>query len=163
MGGFVYEIGVPLGIIFLITFITLSSFFCNRINLPNAPSNRGSATASASAAVSVSVSVETNKAKVGIDESTLSKYPLLLFSHAKVLKKVADSTTCCCSICLTEYKDTDLLRLLPDCDHLFHQNCIDQWLRLHPLCPVCRNSLQPTPVSSPVAQFVPLAMAAPSI
>ncbi|MQL75677.1 hypothetical protein Taro_008061 [Colocasia esculenta] len=46
----------------------------------------------------------------------------------------------CCSICLADYKDADVLRRLPDCKHLFHLKCVDPWLRLHPTFPVCRTS-----------------------
>ncbi|KAA8496880.1 RING-H2 finger protein ATL73 [Porphyridium purpureum] len=31
---------------------------------------------------------------------------------------------------------------LPDCDHMFHHKCIDEWARLgHDECPVCRRSM----------------------
>lgn len=42
-----------------------------------------------------------------------------------------------CTICLCEYQNNDLLRLLP-CSHEFHANCIDRWLKSHRTCPICR-------------------------
>ncbi|EYU19848.1 hypothetical protein MIMGU_mgv1a024718mg [Erythranthe guttata] len=48
-----------------------------------------------------------------------------------------------CSICLADYGEADLIRLLPSCGHLFHLKCIDPWLILHPTCPVCRSSPSP--------------------
>ena len=45
-----------------------------------------------------------------------------------------------CSICLTNYQENDLLKLLP-CTHRFHSNCIDPWLSLNNSCPVCRSSV----------------------
>jgi hypothetical protein len=41
-----------------------------------------------------------------------------------------------CSICLCEYEDLDELRHLP-CDHYFHQECVDEWLKLKRTCPLC--------------------------
>ncbi|XP_058085690.1 RING-H2 finger protein ATL70-like [Magnolia sinica] len=89
--------------------------------------------------------------EVGLDEATLLSYPTLLYSHAKIHNK--DTTSSCCPICLADYKDTDMLRLLPDCRHLFHVKCVDAWLLLHPTCPVCRTS----PLPTPLAKVVPLA------
>ncbi|KAL2928388.1 RING-H2 finger protein ATL80 [Bienertia sinuspersici] len=44
-----------------------------------------------------------------------------------------------CSICLTEFADGDVMRILPRCGHVFHVNCIDTWLGSHPSCPSCRQ------------------------
>ncbi|KAF1877997.1 hypothetical protein Lal_00041746 [Lupinus albus] len=92
---------------------------------------------------------------VGLDESTILSYPKMVYSEAKLSK--SDWTATCCSICLSDYKANDMLRVLPDCEHLFHPKCIDPWLRLHPTCPVCRTSPFPTPLSTPLAEVVPLA------
>ncbi|KAI4370713.1 hypothetical protein MLD38_019033 [Melastoma candidum] len=46
-----------------------------------------------------------------------------------------------CSICLLEYKGSDTITMLPVCDHFFHQGCVDQWMKLHSTCPICRISL----------------------
>ncbi|XP_047342773.1 NEP1-interacting protein 2 [Impatiens glandulifera] len=45
----------------------------------------------------------------------------------------------CCSICLENLKDGDVARILPSCLHLFHLQCIDQWLIRQGSCPVCRH------------------------
>ncbi|KAF8005638.1 hypothetical protein BT93_K0042 [Corymbia citriodora subsp. variegata] len=82
----------------------------------------------------------------GIDEATLRSYPTVLFSSAKHHEKndLADSIDVIgggsCSICLGEYKEGEVLRLLPECEHVFHMKCVDPWLRLHATCPVCRKS-----------------------
>lgn len=49
-----------------------------------------------------------------------------------------------CSICLCEYTlGSDIVwSSNPQCDHVFHTNCIEQWLmkqRDGPLCPCCRR------------------------
>lgn len=49
-------------------------------------------------------------------------------------------SSCCCSICLMDYKESDLLRMLPGCGHLFHVACVDPWLIMKLTCPVCRKT-----------------------
>lgn len=61
-----------------------------------------------------------------------------------------------CAICLCEYKDLEMMRMLPDCKHCFHLICVDAWLKLNATCPVCRSSPLPTPLSTPLAEVVPL-------
>ncbi|KAK4563991.1 hypothetical protein RGQ29_006190 [Quercus rubra] len=82
----------------------------------------------------------------GIDEATLRQCPKLLYAEAKLHQ--GNSTISCCSICLADYNDTDVLRMLPDCSHIFHLKCVDSWLRLHATCPVCRNSPLPEVMAS---------------
>ena len=73
----------------------------------------------------------------GLDETNRRSFPKLLYVQAKLLK--SDSTASCCSICLEDYDDSDTLRMLPDCGHLFHLKCVNLCLRLHHTCPICRN------------------------
>ncbi|MED6156364.1 hypothetical protein PIB30_013856 [Stylosanthes scabra] len=46
-----------------------------------------------------------------------------------------------CCICLNKYKDKEEVRQLPCC-HVFHLNCVDQWLRIISCCPLCKQGLQ---------------------
>ncbi|XP_008807499.1 RING-H2 finger protein ATL38-like isoform X1 [Phoenix dactylifera] len=50
-----------------------------------------------------------------------------------------------CTVCLAEYQEKDVLRILPYCGHTFHITCIDIWLKQHSTCPVCRISLRDSP------------------
>ncbi|KAL9245321.1 hypothetical protein vseg_018985 [Gypsophila vaccaria] len=43
-----------------------------------------------------------------------------------------------CSICLGEYQEQEVLRIMPKCGHSFHVSCIDVWLMKQSTCPVCR-------------------------
>lgn len=59
----------------------------------------------------------------------------------KVLKDgdVLENTVEKCLICLEDYVDDETLRLLK-CKHLFHKNCVDQWLMTgSATCPTCRD------------------------
>ncbi|KAG8057073.1 hypothetical protein GUJ93_ZPchr0002g26828 [Zizania palustris] len=46
-----------------------------------------------------------------------------------------------CAVCLGEFRDGELVRLLPRCSHPFHAPCIDTWLRAHVNCPLCRSAV----------------------
>jgi len=45
-----------------------------------------------------------------------------------------------CSICLSDYETGDVVKTLP-CFHMFHQNCIDAWLRTNDTCPICKYQI----------------------
>jgi hypothetical protein len=49
------------------------------------------------------------------------------------------ATDTSCGICLDVIKRGDLLRPLPNCSHLHHQQCIDPWLVRSASCPMCRS------------------------
>ncbi|RDW90770.1 RING-H2 finger protein [Aspergillus mulundensis] len=45
-----------------------------------------------------------------------------------------------CLICLSEYEAAEELRQLTKCEHLYHRDCIDQWLTTgRNSCPLCRG------------------------
>ncbi|RZC65925.1 hypothetical protein C5167_009615 [Papaver somniferum] len=46
-----------------------------------------------------------------------------------------------CCICLAKYRDKEDVRELP-CNHLFHQKCVDQWLKILSCCPLCKQELE---------------------
>ena len=45
-----------------------------------------------------------------------------------------------CVICLEDFKNGDKACVLP-CVHLFHTNCIQQWLKTKNFCPICKFKL----------------------
>lgn len=53
----------------------------------------------------------------------------------------SSSNSSCCSICLMDYVESDLLRVLPHCGHFFHAKCVDPWFTMRLTCPICRISL----------------------
>jgi len=95
----------------------------------------------------------------GIDEETLDSFPKMLYSEdaRRSFKSVqgkeeeeeeAAQDKMCCLICLGEYTETEVVRVMPDCEHMFHVDCIDEWLRLHVTCPVCRTTPLPSRLST---------------
>jgi hypothetical protein len=44
-----------------------------------------------------------------------------------------------CSICCDEIAPKTYVRRMPECKHMFHQKCIDNWLKMKPTCPNCNR------------------------
>ncbi|KAK2361647.1 RING/U-box superfamily protein [Trifolium repens] len=80
----------------------------------------------------------------GLDLTLLEKFPTFLYASVKDLRK-EKSYSLECAICLLEFEDDSMLRLLTICCHVFHQECIDLWLQSHKTCPVCRTDLDSPP------------------
>ncbi|XP_015574393.1 E3 ubiquitin-protein ligase MBR2 isoform X1 [Ricinus communis] len=76
----------------------------------------------------------------GLSEGTILK----LMKQQKYVFMIADNPADLepCSICQEEYVDGDDLGTL-DCGHVFHTNCIKQWLVLKNICPICKMTALP--------------------
>ncbi|CDW88149.1 UNKNOWN [Stylonychia lemnae] len=46
-----------------------------------------------------------------------------------------------CPICQMELKDLTIITQIPECKHMFHVNCIAEWLRRKAICPCCNRNL----------------------
>lgn len=77
----------------------------------------------------------------GLEPVVVAKFPTKKFSD----EYFASCTDTQCTVCLSEYQEKDILRILPYCGHFFHVGCIDIWLQQHSTCPVCRISLRDSP------------------
>ncbi|KAJ8754282.1 hypothetical protein K2173_002733 [Erythroxylum novogranatense] len=75
----------------------------------------------------------------GLDPALVQIFPTFTYSSVKDVGR--DKYGLECAICLAEFTDDDLLRLITVCYHVFHQECIDLWLGSHKTCPVCRGDL----------------------
>lgn len=151
-----YGVGVTVAVLVFITSILLIAYCCTKPPQSRVDGSLRRGLRRSPSMLELSASVEMEE---GLSQATLMSYPKLLYSKAKLRYK--DSTATCCSICLADYKADDVLRMLPDCEHLFHLKCVDPWLLLHPTCPVCRTSPLPTPMSTPMAEVAPLAAVGP--
>ncbi|XP_062219393.1 E3 ubiquitin-protein ligase RING1-like [Phragmites australis] len=83
---------------------------------------------------------------VGLDEAAIESIALTRYrAGAGGVLGASD-----CAVCLGEFRDGELLRLLPKCTHAFHVPCIDTWLRAHVNCPLCRaRVLDPATAEQP--------------
>lgn len=69
--------------------------------------------------------------KIGLDVLSLrTKTDVLLCDDD------CNDTSCC--ICQDEFSSREILRKFKICKHIFHINCIEEWLSANKLCPLCR-------------------------
>ncbi|KAK2361887.1 RING-type E3 ubiquitin transferase [Trifolium repens] len=163
--GLGYSIAITLAFLVLLATLILSFYLCcrNNHNPNNNPNNNNSLNYTDGGIVLrldtfIAENDEENQlgeenTVMGLEDNVINSYPRFQFSRdsATVL---GQNTTC--SICLCEYKDSEMLRMMPECRHYFHLCCLDSWLKLNGSCPVCRNSPLPTPLSTPLQEVVPL-------
>ncbi|KAH7514428.1 hypothetical protein FEM48_Zijuj11G0088600 [Ziziphus jujuba var. spinosa] len=81
----------------------------------------------------------------GLDEALIKSIAACKYKKGDGLVDGTD-----CSVCLSEFKEDDTIRLLPKCSHAFHLPCIDTWLRSHSNCPLCRANIVAFAPSSPL-------------
>ncbi|XP_058104765.1 putative RING-H2 finger protein ATL35 [Magnolia sinica] len=74
----------------------------------------------------------------GLEPAVVAGFPTMKF-NSNAFHSREDAQ---CSICLGEYQEKEILRIMPTCGHTFHLTCIDTWLHKQSTCPVCRLSLQ---------------------
>ncbi|KAL4357564.1 hypothetical protein S245_030577 [Arachis hypogaea] len=130
--GFTYGVAFILGLIFLLATIAFACFRIRRIRIPNIfnivagvpPSSQSHQTLEHHVDICIDTSYE--------------NYPKMPYSDEV---KNKNNVVGGCTICLGDYKESEMLRVLPGCGHAFHQPCVDPWLMLHSTCPICRKSL----------------------
>ncbi|KAK8692912.1 hypothetical protein V6N13_070515 [Hibiscus sabdariffa] len=75
----------------------------------------------------------------GLDPELIEAFPTFYYSTVKEFRREKYGLEC--AICLGEFNDDDMLRLLTICCHVFHKECVDLWLESHKTCPFCRGEL----------------------
>ncbi|KAL1326402.1 hypothetical protein HN51_036494 [Arachis hypogaea] len=68
----------------------------------------------------------------------LDKLPRILFDE-----ELRSRDSVCC-VCLGEFEVKEEVLQIPYCKHVFHIECIHNWLRSNSTCPLCRCSIIPT-------------------
>ncbi|XVE77213.1 hypothetical protein DITRI_Ditri13aG0043500 [Diplodiscus trichospermus] len=158
-----YSIAITLGFLVLLSTILLASYICCRSSSsPRAFSPNATTIADPNSdgiilprIIFVAEDEENDNLIVGLDPAVINSYPKFQFSKEAAAAGSSNLNTTC-SICLCEYRDLEMLRMMPECRHYFHVSCIDAWLKLNGSCPICRNSPLPTPLSTPLSEVVPL-------
>ncbi|KAK4267124.1 hypothetical protein QN277_023950 [Acacia crassicarpa] len=69
----------------------------------------------------------------GFDPSVLLSLPVVVYQPENFKDGLE------CAVCLSELVEGEKARLLPNCNHGFHVDCIDMWFQSHCTCPLCRD------------------------
>ncbi|KAL5729963.1 RING-type E3 ubiquitin transferase [Ranunculus cassubicifolius] len=89
--------------------------------------------------------------RTGLDAGVIATLPIFIYNQGANVHYE-------CSVCLSNLEEGEMARLLPNCKHTFHSQCIDTWLRAHSTCPICRTEAKPIlvrPESIEVGVVVP--------
>ena len=91
--------------------------------------------------VSVEVSATTSRTHLVVQASAAASSPAVVCRYRK--EEAWKEPTC--AVCLADFDDGEPVRVLPECLHYFHAECIGTWLRGSTSCPMCRAETTPTP------------------
>lgn len=73
----------------------------------------------------------------GLDSAFINDLPIILHTTSSGSNTVIE-----CCIFLEIFQDGDKVKVIPSCQHSYHSECIDRWLRNQSSCPLCRVSLR---------------------
>ncbi|KAH7533169.1 E3 ubiquitin-protein ligase ATL41 [Ziziphus jujuba] len=86
----------------------------------------------------------------GLEPSVIAMLPMFVFKQVdNSTDDDGNNTTTECAVCLCTLEDEEMARLLPNCKHTFHAECVDKWFGSHSTCPICRTEAQPRPQPEP--------------
>ncbi|XP_028780284.1 E3 ubiquitin-protein ligase ATL41 [Neltuma alba] len=80
----------------------------------------------------------------GLDSSVIASIPKLQY---KQTDQFNDGETVECSVCLAIIAEDAAVRVLPNCKHVFHVDCVDTWFGSNNTCPICRTVAEPALLS----------------
>ncbi|KAK9724350.1 hypothetical protein RND81_05G066500 [Saponaria officinalis] len=88
----------------------------------------------------------------GLDDAVIRSIPVIKFRKSSVGRKYAvagdgdddgkndkNQSGIECAVCLCEFEEGEKIRVIPNCCHGFHIDCIDIWLQNCANCPLCRS------------------------
>ncbi|KAM7503360.1 hypothetical protein LguiB_002264 [Lonicera macranthoides] len=98
-----------------------------------------------------------NTPKPGLDPSIIQSLPIFTFTKLAGTTAGDKAAHQECTVCLSMLEEGEMIKLLPNCKHNFHSECIDKWLGSHSTCPICRADAEPRLVLEPEAAAQPTA------
>lgn len=95
--------------------------------------------------------------KQGLDPAVIASLPTFTYKKSSAggcsSSKQEELSSTECPICLSVVDEGEVVRSLPNCNHVFHRECIDVWLDSNVTCPVCRATADPNnpPISAVIS------------
>ncbi|KAJ8505178.1 hypothetical protein OPV22_006064 [Ensete ventricosum] len=77
----------------------------------------------------------------GLEPSVIRAIPIIKYTKARGDQRPFFHE---CAVCLSEFQEEERLKLLPNCSHGFHIDCVDTWLQFNARCPLCRSEVTST-------------------
>eukprot|EP00210_Caulerpa_lentillifera_P000885 g856.t1 len=81
------------------------------------------------------------ESKKGADDQIINKIHLCPFNPQCSPRKPGTSVESRCPICLENFMPRDELRVMP-CHHKYHRCCLDKWLKINAVCPICNMNVK---------------------
>ncbi|RRT59254.1 hypothetical protein B296_00025852 [Ensete ventricosum] len=91
--------------------------------------------------LSMSSAATSHRTTTGLDPRIIDSFPVHLHRDLEAGEEAQ------CSICLSSLTEGDKVKALPNCGHTFDVECVDEWLKAHTSCPLCRASLADSSVA----------------
>ncbi|KAJ9168752.1 hypothetical protein P3X46_020244 [Hevea brasiliensis] len=84
----------------------------------------------------------TEPPKVGVDALVIASFPTYPYKPTNQ-PELGHGEPTECSVCLGTIVEDTMVKVLPNCKHMFHVECIDMWLGSNATCPICRTVAEP--------------------
>ncbi|GMY07627.1 E3 ubiquitin-protein ligase RHA1B-like [Fagus crenata] len=85
-----------------------------------------------------------------IDESIKKQLPITEYGDFLKRRGGCNAEDSVCVVCLNYMKESDGVRELCNCSHVFHKECLDVWIGQGQVtCPLCRSKLSPSQREEP--------------
>ncbi|KAF3320247.1 RING-H2 finger protein ATL16-like protein [Carex littledalei] len=81
----------------------------------------------------------------GLNEPTIQSIPTICYKKGG--HDITELSFHECAVCINEFQEGEIIRLLPNCFHVFHLDCIDVWLQSNANCPLCRSPITACPMA----------------
>ncbi|CAJ1967145.1 unnamed protein product [Sphenostylis stenocarpa] len=80
----------------------------------------------------------------GLEEAVIRLIPVIHYKPEEGDTDFGERSIDDCAVCLSEFQRDEKLRVIPNCGHVFHIDCIDVWLQNNTQCPLCRRMVSLT-------------------
>ncbi|XP_050210986.1 RING-H2 finger protein ATL66 [Mercurialis annua] len=121
-GRTLFFIVILLALVILITLLSLYARWVCRYQQHHIPSSNP-----------LSHTLAPSQRGLGLDQTMIKAIPISLHQSSSSSSSLSE-----CCICLGVFEEGDKVKVLPECNHFFHCECVDKWLVTHSSCPLCR-------------------------